>query len=154
MACEIISAEGAVFVLWGRPTHDDLERVLSRIELGAAAAGHPIVFITRVPEGAPAPDAAVRARLNQLMPEMIRLCSSYHVLLEGDGFMSAIKRSILAGLFQVGFRKGTFFVHDGQHDVLEKLKGEPRRSAQAMLALASAEGLLDAGPPLESSAAQ
>lgn len=147
MACQILSVEGAVFVLWGRPTQGDLERVVERVEQVAAAAASPIVFIARVPQDAPAPDADVRTRLNELMPRFARVCSSYHAVLEGGGFVCAFKRAILAGLFQFGFRSGTFFVHDTDRDIMEKIVGSGRVRAEAMLTLAAARGLLTAGPP-------
>jgi len=150
MACEIIDVEGAVFVLWGRPTQVDLDRVIERVEQVASAAGGPIVFVARVPQAAPAPDGAVRAHLNQMMPRFAKLCSSYHAVLEGGGFMSAIKRAIMAGLFQFGFRSGTFFVHETEHGITSKADGVDRARAQALLARAAAKGLLTAGPPGES----
>ena len=42
MACEIISCEGAVFVLWGKPTVADVERVMDRLELIAEKTGRRI----------------------------------------------------------------------------------------------------------------
>lgn len=150
MACEIIDVEGAVFVLWGRPTRVDLDRVVERVEQVASAAGGPIVFVARVPQAAPAPDGAVRAHLNQLMPRFATLCSSYHAVLEGGGFMSAIKRAIMAGLFQFGFRSGSFFVHESDRGVPGKVDGIDRARAQALLRLAAAKGLLTAGPPGDS----
>jgi hypothetical protein len=149
MACEIISADGAVFVLWGRPTRGDIDLVVERVEQVASAAGGPIVFIARIPQDAPAPDAAVRTHLNRLMARFMRLCSSYHAVLEGGGFTSAIKRAILAGLFQFGFRSGTFFVHDTEHSVTSKLDGVARTRAQTILTLAAARGLLTAGAPAQ-----
>ncbi len=150
MACEVINVDGGVFVLWGRPTHVGLDRVVERVEQVASATGGPIVFVARVPQAAPAPDGAVRTHLNQLMPRFARLCSSYHAVLEGGGFMSAIKRAIMAGLFQFGFRSGTFFVHESDRSVLSKTDGIDRARAQALLALAAAKGLLTAGPPRDS----
>lgn len=150
MACEIINVDGGVFVLWGRPTRVDLDRVVERVEQVASAAGSPIVFVTRVPQSAPAPDGAVRTHLNELTPHFARLCSSYHAVLEGAGFMSAIKRAIMVGLFQFGFRNGTFFVHESERSVTAKMDGIDRARAQALLDLAAAKGLLTAGPPGDS----
>ena len=77
MACEIVSSDGGVFVLWGKPTKEDLDRVLERVQQTAAAAGHQIVFVARVPERAPAPDDEVRAYSNQALCgdlQVSRLC--------------------------------------------------------------------------------
>jgi hypothetical protein len=150
MACEIINVDGAVFVLWGRPTINDIDRVVARVEQVAASAGGPIVFVARVPQSAPAPDGAVRAHLNQMMPRFATLCSSYHAVLEGAGFMSAIKRAIMAGLFQFGFRSGTFFVHETERSIAAKTEGVDRARAQAVIGLAAAKGLLTADPPGDS----
>jgi hypothetical protein len=147
MACEIISVEGAVFALWGKPTKADFDRVVDRVELIASATGRPIVYITRVPVSAPPPEGEDRAYLNTLMPRLIKACSSYHVILEGSGFISAIKRAILAGLLQLGWRNGTFFVHENEKGVVAKVERAIRPDVEAILALAKAKGLLTAGPP-------
>ncbi len=147
MACEIIDSGGAVFVLWGRPTQADVDRVYQRVQQVASAAGSPVVFVARVPKEAPAPDATVRSHLNQLMPRFAEMCSSYHVMLEGGGFVSAFKRAILAGLFQHGFRSGTFFVHENEREIAAKIAGTSRARAHALLTLAASKGLLTAAPP-------
>jgi hypothetical protein len=147
MACTIISNEGAVFVLWGKPSKADLERVIDRVELIATASGRPIVYITRVPQSAPPPDAEVRQFLNSLMPRFVKACSTYHVLLEGSGFVSALKRGILASLLQFGWRSGTFFVHENEKGVFAKVERQHRVHVEAILAAAGAKGLLTAGPP-------
>jgi hypothetical protein len=148
MACEIIDSNGGVFVLWGLPTAADVDRVLQRVEQVAAKAGGPVVFVARVPQTAPAPDPAVRTHLNRVMPRFAELCSSYHAVLEGGGFTSAVKRAVLAGLFQIGFRRANFFVHDSDRGVVAKIEGPERARAQALLKLADAQGLLTAAPPV------
>jgi hypothetical protein len=153
MACEIISVEGAVFALWGQPTKADLDRVIDRVELIASATGRPIIYITRVPTAAPPPADAVRQHLNSLMPRFIKACSSYHVLLEGSGFVSALKRGILASLLQLGWRNGTFFVHENEKGVLSKVERAYRANVEAILTLAGTKGLLTAPPPEEASVA-
>jgi hypothetical protein len=147
MACEILSVEGAVFVLWGKPTKADLEQVVNRVELIASASARPIVFIARIPKGAPAPDDETRAYMNALMPRFVKATSSYHAVLEGGGFVSAIKRAILAGLLQFGFRNGTFFVHENEKSILAKVEKDLRPSVDSILTIASTKGLLTALPP-------
>ena len=146
MACEIIAAEGAVFALWGKPSKADLDRVVERVE-GVASASRSVVYITRVPVAAPAPDDAVRQHMNSLMPRFVKVCASYHVVLEGSGFLSALKRGILASLLQFGWRNGTFFVHENEKQVLAKVERSRRPDAEAILNLANQKGLLTAPPP-------
>lgn len=147
MACEIISVEGAVFALWGKPTKADLDRVIDRVELIASASSRPVVYITRVPISAPPPEGDVRAHLNSLMPRFIKACSSYHVVLEGSGFVSAVKRAILASLLQLGWRNGSFFVHESDKGIFAKVERAVRPDVEAILALAASKGLLTAPPP-------
>jgi hypothetical protein len=147
MACEIISTKGALFALWGRPTPEDMDRVRAALQTAADACGHPVVYVTRVPVNAPPPDAAARARLDKLMPGIVTVCSSYHVVLEGDGFGAAVKRGILTGLFQLSWRRKTFFVHATVNEVARNVGPEQQRAVTTILALAASRGMLTGPAP-------
>src|SRR4051812_42968465 len=147
MACEILSTEAAVFVLWGKPTKADMDRVVNRLELVANASGHSVIYIARIPKAAPAPEDDTRAYMNLLMPRFMKVCSSYHAVLEGSGFVSAIKRAVLTGLLQWGFRYGTFFVHESEKTILAKVGLAGRPVVEDVLAKAAIKGLLTAPPP-------
>ena len=147
MACEIVSTRGALFVLWGRPTPEDMDRVRAALQVAADACGHPVVYITRVPVNAPPPDAATRARLGELMPGILSVCSSYHVVLEGDGFGAAVKRGILTGMFQLSWRRKTFFVYATVDEVARNVDPEQRRAVAAIFELAATRGLLSGRAP-------
>ena len=144
MACRVISCDGALFVLWGKPTPEDMNLVVDRAETMVRASGRPLVYITRVPVDAPPPDAEARKCLDGLMPRMKAACSSYHVVLEGVGFVSSAKRAILAGLMQFGWPRSTFFVHASAREVLFAVPREVRPDVEAILALAEGQGLLNA----------
>jgi hypothetical protein len=147
MACEIISTEEAVFALWGKPTSEDMDRVATALQVAADQCGHPVVYVTRVPWNSPPPDGAARARLDELMPNILSICSSYHVVLEGDGFGAAIKRGILTGLFQLSWRRKTFFVHASASDVVRNVGAEQQRLVSVLLELAAKRGLLSGPAP-------
>jgi hypothetical protein len=148
MACEIVSCEGAVFVLWGKPTKPDVDRVIGRLQLVSDKSGRPVVYITRVPIDAPAPDADVRQYINSNMKEAVRCCSSYHVVLEGNGFVAAVKRAVLSSFFQISWRNGIFFVHSVSKEAVYKLERDARSDAEKVLHLAERAGLLTgSGPP-------
>jgi len=148
MACEVIATEGAVFALWGKPQPADMDRVMAALEAAAAACGHPVVYITRVPVDAPPPDARARARLDELMPGIVRVCSTYHVVLEGEGFGAAVKRGVLTGIFQLSWRGRTFFVHARADEVLRAVDAAVRPAVIKLLDLARASGLLSGTAPL------
>lgn len=147
MACEIVSVRGAVFALWGRPTPADMDRARAALQAATDACGHPVVYVTRVPVNAPPPDAASRARLDELMPGIVAICSSYHVVLEGDGFGAAVKRGILTGMFQLSWRRKTFFVHASVNEVARHVDPEVQRAVNAILELAATRGLLSGPAP-------
>jgi hypothetical protein len=148
MSCEILSSEGAVFVVWGQETtNQDLDRVFDRIKLIHEATGTRVLYVTRVPVNAQPPSPEVRAHLDKLMPTGIAMCSSYHVVLEGTGFIAAMKRAVLAGLFQISWRKSMFFVHSVPRELLFKLDREQKPVGAKILQLAEARGLLEGPAP-------
>ncbi len=144
MACDIFSTRGAVFALWGKPELADMDYVKAEVEAAAAACGHPVVYVTRVPVEAPAPDAEVRAHLDQLLPGILKACSTYHVVLEGEGFGAVIKRAILTGMFQLSWRRKTFFVHAKVSEVAASVSLGQRPDVDRLLHAAQMRGLLGA----------
>lgn len=142
MACQIVDAPGALFVLWGVPDPADVDAVGAALERAAKANGGPVVYVTRVPASAPAPDAATRKYLEERMPEFAKHFSTYHVVLEGDGFAAAMKRGVVSGLFRLKWKKETYFVHATAAEVPNLLRGSEQRAAQEVIRLATAQGLL------------
>jgi len=142
MSCEIVVGEGVVLAVWGKPKKEDIDRVIEQLQLAVAQSGGPVVYITRVPEDAPAPEPIVRTYLNKIMPQVTALCSTYHVVLEGTGFLAAVKRGILVGLFQIGGRRDTFFVTATIDEVKKNVEPERQLSTRALLIRAEARGLL------------
>ena len=143
MACELVTTVGAVFALWGEPELADIERVKTAVETVAAACRHPIIYVTRVPVDAPAPSAQVRERLDHEMPQLLKVCSTYHVVLEGDGFTAAMKRGVLTGMFQLSWRRKTFFVSAKVNEVANNVPPDQRPTVNRLLEAARMRGLLD-----------
>jgi hypothetical protein len=141
MACQIVRAPGGVFCVWGKPEAEDVDRVIETLLLASRDAGGPVVYVTRVPVGAPAPEGRVKELLSQNMARIVGACSSYHVVLEGEGFGSAFKRGVLTSLLQPIWRKRMFFVHARCADVTPKLLPEELAGAEAVLKVAQSKGL-------------
>lgn len=148
MACEFVVGDGFVYCVWGKPTVRDMDNVLHHVTKAAELYGHPIDYITRVPVDAPAPDAKVRNYLNSIMPNIIEQCASYHVVLEGTGFMAAVKRAVLVSLFQIGQRRNLFFVHAKAEEVLRHLNPEQQIALHGLFSRADSRGLLRGAPPV------
>jgi hypothetical protein len=136
-----------LFALWGKPTKWDADRVTKQLQQLHTEMGHPIVYIARVPVNAPAPDAEVRRYMDELMPKFVECCSTYHVILEGKGFVAALKRGVLLSLFQLGWRRGTFFVHAFASEVVHKVPREQHAQIADVLERARTAGFLTADAP-------
>jgi hypothetical protein len=64
------------------------------------------------------------------------------VVLEGDGFGAAVKRGILTGMFQLSWRRKTFFVDATVNEVVRNVDPACHRAVAALLELAATRGLL------------
>jgi len=147
MACEFLSGDGVLLAVWGKPSRVDVNRVLEQLESSVEQSGRPVVYITRIPVDAPAPDSSVRQYINAAMPKATSMCSTYHVVLEGTGFMAAIKRGVLVSLFQIGSKRGMFFVHADVDEVVRSIAAERQLAVRALLIRADSRGLLRGRTP-------
>jgi len=147
MACEFINGDGIVFCVWGKPAKSDMDQLLRHLQTSSEKVSGPVVYVSRVPVNAPAPDTQVRGYLNSLMPAMTPLFSSCHIVLEGVGFTAAMKRSVLVSLFQIGRQRNMFFVHSSVSEVVWKVPVEQQAAVNRTIRRAEASGLLSSSPP-------
>jgi hypothetical protein len=147
MACEFITGDGIVFNVWGKPAKSDFDQLLNHLRSSSEKVSGPVVYVSRVPVDAPAPDAQVRGYLNSLMPAMTPLFSSCHIVLEGVGFAAAMKRGVLVSLFQIGRQRNMFFVHANVSEVVWKVPVEQQAAVNRTIRRAEASGLLSCRPP-------
>jgi cytosine/adenosine deaminase-related metal-dependent hydrolase len=143
MSCETVDMPGAMFCLWGTPQLSDLDRLLVSIRASFAAARGPIVYVTRIPANAPPPESHVRGAIARAVPELTTMCSSYHVILEGDGFAAACKRGVMLSLVQLSAERKKFRVHAHADEVLKTLQDPFRETAAKLLEEVRKQGLLD-----------
>ena len=146
MACALLAGENVVYCVWGNPRIKDMLELLGCMRSTANSAGRPIVYITRVPVDAPAPNIEVRHFVNSILPELASLCSGYHVVLEGTGFRAAIKRGILMALFQFGHKRHLFHVHATIDDVAAYVPVQDQAAVVRLLGRAKEQGLLHCTP--------
>jgi hypothetical protein len=147
MACEILQSAGAVFTVWGKPERSDMARVLHEVTRAAEQHRGPVVYVTRVPQNAPTPDGTARRDLAAVLPLMMKACSSYHVLLEGTGFLAAVKRGVLTGLLQPVWQARVFFVHPDATTLLARVPPNDRDNVTRLLDAATRRGLLEGDCP-------
>lgn len=146
MACEFLAGEGVIFSVWGEPTVADIDNGMLCLEMIYEKTRAPILYITRVPSNAPAPDARVRQHLYSKMSLITAKCDAYHVVLEGSGFLAAMKRGVLVSIFQISHRRNTFFVHSSVDEIVQKVSPERRPAVRSVLRRAEAQGLLSGIP--------
>lgn len=146
MTCDIVRIRGGVFSLWGTPELSDVALLMREVAQAREESGGPILYLTRVPEAAPAPERDVRLEIDRNLPALIASCSSYHVVLEGDGFVVAFKRGVLTSMLQPFWRKRTFFVHASCVAVRGSLAPAELPAYEELLRVAGARGLLVGQP--------
>jgi hypothetical protein len=147
MACEVVRCQGGVFAVWGTPEAEDMDRVGNEIFDAARNNGGLAVYLARVPVGSPPPTDAAKRRFNQLFPELVKVLSSYHVVMEGSGFFAAFKRATLTTLLQPFWRRRLFHVHATCDEVLSQIDPDLLPIVTNLLQLAAARGfLLDERP--------
>jgi hypothetical protein len=132
-------------VVWGAPQPIDIARVVQALHSAREEQGSPVLFLARVPAEAPAPDRNTRKHIDRALPAFLADCSSYHVVMEGEGFFAAIKRSVLTSSLQPIWRRRMFYVHAHCADVQAALTPAEQTACQQLFELAQKEGLL-AGP--------
>jgi hypothetical protein len=142
MAISIVSGKGCVFSVWGKPKREDMDLIEKELREAAIVSGGPVTYITRVPVDAPAPEPDVRRHLDALMPKIVESCSTYHVVLEGKGFVAAIKRAVLNSLFQIRWKRGLFFVHAFASEVVHSVPTAKAAEVKAVIERARVVGLL------------
>jgi hypothetical protein len=149
MTCDMVGTDRSLFVAWGTPESEDLERVADQVKLRFELTNSPILYVTRVPDRAPAPSPLVRAQLARLLPSVLERCADYYVVLEGDGFSSAMKRAILLGLFQLTSTRGKLHVYGSVDEFRHRVPSLWRADAERLLHLAEQRDLLEGPIPAE-----
>lgn len=149
MSCEIVGTERTLYVVWGTPELIDVERVISHLQRRFEKTQERLLYVSRVPVGAPAPTPEVRRLLSARMDVFLRLCSGFCIILEGDGFSSAVKRAVLTSLFFVTLGRGTLHVYSTIDELRKNVTDEWRPELAQLLHLAEQEDLLVGRIPSE-----
>lgn len=142
MTINLCSVPGAVFALWGQPTVADVDNLLNELRLCAQRNGGPIVYVARIPTASPVPSAEVRKHIDRHMTELVGLCASYHAVMEGSGFVAALKRGVLMSMQQIAGRSKLFFVHSTAEEIFEKLERSRAPVVRRLLLVAARNGWL------------
>jgi hypothetical protein len=109
---------GDVFLLkWGDEiTGEDIGSLEKDIFSTREKVGVQLVFVGIVSEKSGVPSAAARSAMTAGMSKMAKICREMHVVIEGDGFGAAARRTITAGMGLVSGQK--LKVHSSLEDAL------------------------------------
>jgi hypothetical protein len=143
MASIMAEHRRVLFILWGRPEIADLGEIRARVNALRAHPG-PIVFITRVPEGAEAPAESMRKAMAETMAELVPQFTSYHGIFEDRGFVGAAKRAVMSTLFLMSRQRPKYCsIHARVDEIVPAAPPELRDDIRAALETFRARGLLD-----------
>jgi hypothetical protein len=84
-------------VRWGVPIMSDVEACLDQVRERHRQVG-PLVLVLLVPEAGPAPSANVTAAMVHRFPELSDYSRAMFQVIEGTGFSSGFKRSVVTGM--------------------------------------------------------
>ena len=120
MAFAATFARPIFFVRWTSPRMADVPRVTSLFNRAYESMGAHIVYIAIVPEDCVPPDDTTRKSLTKGGDEALDRCLSMHIVLEGQGFRTAILRNALAGMLLLGKRRDKLVVHKTVDEALDE----------------------------------
>lgn len=110
MSYESCALDGVFVVRWGKPQTADVERYANEIAAARAQQGKPLVGLFIMPPDSTAPDDVFRKAQANKLPEIMANLSYAVAVFEGTGFMSAVKRSALAGVLLLAPKKHSIHV--------------------------------------------
>ncbi len=135
MACDIERIGNAVVVRWGEPTSDDVRNIFALMVEAHERTHEKLVFVAWVPVGAPAPSASVRETMMELQPQLLEVVREVHMVFEGHGFATTIKRSVMLGFIMAAQRRKTYFVHASSEQARRGVQARDRADVELGLSL-------------------
>jgi hypothetical protein len=121
MACDISSKGRVVIVTFGDPEIADLERIMGHVVKVHEKTGLPILYVSRVLESSKPPSSQFNQALKTRMGELLALCCAFHAVMEGHGFLAAIKRTAVSAAFLTSGKRSLFHVHGTMDEMIRSV---------------------------------
>jgi hypothetical protein len=138
-------ARPVFLVRWTSPRLADIPRVTAEFTRAYDAAGRSIPYIAIVPSDSVPPDEATRKAMTRGRDEVLARCSSMHIVMEGEGFRTAILRNALAAMQLFGNKRDKVAVYrtleEALEDALRRAPAELKFDKRAILAKAVTAGV-------------
>ncbi len=101
-------------------TTQDVQEVENAVKEAYNQVGPRLSYVAVIPSDVPPPESSVRDALANSSKRVSSLCSSMHLVIEGQGFRRAIIRSIITGI--VFITRSDFEVHTSLNDAISAAK--------------------------------
>jgi len=115
---------GNVFLVqWDQVERGDGSLLTRAVEEAAASVGSQLIYIAVSARLSP-PEDGVRPEISRLFETVLELCSQVHLVIQQQGFMGAIHRTIAAGMLLAIDRRGKKVgIHASLEDALRQSVG-------------------------------
>lgn len=113
---------GNVFVVrWSDPPQVvDNVAILRDLRTARQRVEAPLLFCNIVTDATEVPNAEVRAHAVRITPEILELCDSMHLVLEGEGLVRTLLRTVIRGMILAGRSGGRVVLHNSFGEFLRK----------------------------------
>jgi hypothetical protein len=98
-------------VAWRAPEHEDLVAVIDELRAAQASLGRRLLYLSVIGPKA-LPQGTVRDELVAFYRDILDVCDSMHVVIEGGEFEMSIKRSVIANVLLVVHGRGRIFIEN------------------------------------------
>ena len=100
MAYRSLLVDRVLTVAWRKPEHEDLVAIVGELRREHERRKRPLLYLSVIGPAA-LPQGAVRDELVKFYEDVLSVCESMHIVIEGNEFQSSIKRSVIANVLLV-----------------------------------------------------
>lgn len=121
MTCVKGAVDDIFFVKWITPEVADAEQIVGDVKALHDDLGKPVRYIAVIGPHVDPPGEDVRSSMRKNIDDLLRYCTSVHIVIEGKGFRRAMARSIGTSIFLLSKNRGRTFAHDSVEQALERI---------------------------------
>jgi hypothetical protein len=118
MSCVTSLVGGVYFVRWLSPAATDFDRISIELRDALRKGGERVIYLNILPEGSPLFDDRTRKRMVAHLVSVKDRSESVHFVVEGHGFRTSAKRSMVTGVLLAAGQQAKF-IHSTLREALE-----------------------------------
>ncbi len=109
-----------ILVRWSAPPElEDNQSILDEVRAARQRVGRDLVLCNIVSDATAAPSAEVREASTRMTPQLLAACDSMHLVLEGDGVVRSLLRTIIRAMILAGRTGGRVALHSSFDEFLQ-----------------------------------